>query len=95
MSDFEEYFIKSVNKIGKYLEDPYTATIVALVLVLYGGIAAPNLPNSIARLYDYQIVRLFHIFLIAYIGNKNPSISLLVVVTPPASLPLREPRCSA
>ena len=71
MSDFEEYFIKSVNKIGKYLEDPYTATIVALVLVLYGGIAAPNLPNSIARLYDYQIVRLFHIFLIAYIGNKK------------------------
>ena len=63
MSDFEKYFIKTTNKIGKYLEDPYVATAVALFLVLYGGIAAPNLPNSIARLYDYQIVRIFSLLI--------------------------------
>ena len=80
MSSFEKTFTKAVNDFGKNLQNPYVATSVALFLVLYGGLAAPNLPRSIAKLYDYQVVRLLHVFLIAYMGNKNPSISLLVAV---------------
>ena len=80
MSSIEKQFTQTINEFSKYLQNPYVASVLAAFLVLYGGLAAPNLPKSIAKLYDYQIVRLLHVFLIAYMGNKNPSISLLVAV---------------
>ena len=80
MNEFEKSFTNTVNTFGKFLENPYISTSVAFFLVLYGGLAAPKLPRSIAKLYKNQFVRLLHIFLIAYMGNKNPSISLLVAV---------------
>jgi len=62
------------------LEDKYVNTAITLFLVCYGGLAKPTLPKMIEKLFDNQVFRIFVLAFIAYRGNKNPQISLLVAI---------------
>lgn len=80
MSNVTNTFNQAVNQQLSFLNNPYAATAVSIFLVLYGGMAAPNLPKQVAKLFDHAWFRLFVLFLIGYTGNRNPMIALLVAV---------------
>ena len=63
------------------LENQYVSTTLAVFLVLYGGLAAPRLPETFANLFTNPFFRMFVIFLIAYTSSKNHSIALIATIT--------------
>lgn len=56
--------------------------ILALLLVLYVVMAAPNLPKSVATFFNYPVVKFIYMFLIVYLASKerSPTVAILVVV---------------
>jgi hypothetical protein len=62
----------------KYLENPFVMGSVILFLVLYGALAKPELPDFMKNLMKNDIFRVFYIFLIAYTGDKNLMVSIIV-----------------
>merc|ERR1711871_1443687 len=73
-----------MDTVKKYLdmifENEHSATILSLFLVLYGGLAAPKLPNFIIKLFNNSIFRLVILSLVAYGGNKNPKVALIIAL---------------
>jgi hypothetical protein len=80
MAGIAQTFNQAVNQQLSFLNNPYAATTLSIFLVLYGGMAAPNLPKQVASLFDHAWFRLIILFLIGYTGNRNPMIALLVAV---------------
>jgi len=62
------------------LQNPYVSTGLVLFLALYGGMAAPQLPAEVLALFDNALFRLAVLFLVAYTGNRNSTVSLLTAV---------------
>jgi len=58
----------------------YSSTIATMFLVLYGGLAAPKLPQFVVNLFDNPIFRLIVLSLIVYKGNKDPKFSIMIAV---------------
>jgi len=62
------------------LDNEYVSTALKVLLAVYGALAAPKLPESIKNLFGNVVFRLLLLFLIAYLGNRRPDISLMVVI---------------
>ena len=72
------YALKQLKPVLKLLENQYVMGSVTLFIVLYGALVKPELPNFLKVLMKNDIFRLFYIFLIAYIGNKNLVVSIVI-----------------
>jgi len=72
------------NTIQGYLsivdKNEYLSAGISLVLVLYAGLAAPKLPEYIARLFDNILVKLVVFFLIVYSAKKDPRIAIIASI---------------
>ena len=62
------------------LEDKYIGTIVSLFLVLYGGLASPELPKFVKDLLANDLLRVLYVFLLAYLADKNVQVALVCAV---------------
>jgi len=71
---------KIINDALAALENKYIGTIVSLFLVLYGGLARPELPSFVKNLLANDIVRVLYVFLLAYISESNVQIALVCAV---------------
>ncbi len=71
---------KMINDALAALENKYIGTIVSLFLVLYGGLARPELPSFVKNLLANDIVRVLYVFLLAYISESNVQIALVCAV---------------
>lgn len=58
----------------------YLSAALSLFLILYAGLAAPKLPEYIARLFDNPLFKLLVFFLIAYSAKKNPTVAIIAAV---------------
>jgi len=58
----------------------HASTIITIFLVLYGGLAAPKLPNFIVNLFDNPVFRIIVLSLIVYKGNNDPKFAIMVAV---------------
>ncbi len=75
-----DQFDKTVNNLLAGLDNEYVSTALSLFLILYAGLAAPKLPESIARLFENDIFKVLICFLIAYTGNKNPTVAIISTI---------------
>ena len=76
-----EYFRSynaDINDALSPLDNPPIAAFLKLFLVLYGGMAASHLPESILKWFTFVPFKIFILFLIVYTGSKDPSISILI-----------------
>ena len=71
---------KLFNDALEALENKYIGTIVSLFLVLYGGLARPELPNILKTLLANDIFRVLYVFVLAYIADKNVQVALVCAV---------------
>ncbi len=81
MSNLVNRIVKQINSLPKILEKPLVMGTLSIFIVLYGALAKPELPNLIKNLMQNDVFRLFFIFLIAYIGDKNFVVSIVVAFT--------------
>jgi hypothetical protein len=71
-----------VNKTLKFVNsNKIMNSVVAIFLILYAVLAAPKLPKSVAKVFDYTLVKLVYMFLIAYLATKNPSVAIISAAT--------------
>jgi hypothetical protein len=73
-------FNNTVNQYLSFLDNKYVSSALSLFLVLYAGMAAPQLPENVARLFENQYFRLMIFFLIVYSAQKNPTIAIIAAV---------------
>lgn len=66
--------------------DSIAMTVLKMLLILYSGMIAPKLPVYVLEWFDYVPFKIFVLFLIAWTGSHDPSLSLLIAVTFYASL---------
>ena len=78
--DYLRSYNNDINSLMSPLEQPLVAGLLRLFLVLYGGMVAPALPDSILKYFGYVPVRIFILFLIVWLANHDPTTAILVSV---------------
>jgi len=78
MSDMS--FQNVLKSSENFLQNKYVSAILLVFFILYGSLVAPKLPPSVAKLFDYSLVRLVVFFLIAYLASANPTIALVAAL---------------
>lgn len=75
-------FDKTVNSalgfIGK--DNSYVSAALSIVLIVYASLAAPKLPQSIAKLFDYAWFKIIVFFLIALTARHQPTVAIIAAV---------------
>jgi hypothetical protein len=69
-----------VNDFLSPLDSPPVAAFLRLFLILYGGMVAPHLPDSILKWFHYVPFRIFVMFLIVWTSSHDPSLGVIVSV---------------
>lgn len=69
-------FNQKVNSALKFLDNQSASNAITLLAILYGSLAAPQLPYQIAQLFNYAIFRFIVLFLIVWNNTKNPTQSI-------------------
>jgi hypothetical protein len=68
------------NTLSMVDNNPYLSSGLSLFLVLYAGLAAPQLPESVAVLFDNTLFKFVIMFLVAYSAKKNPTVALVAAI---------------
>lgn len=63
-----------------FLDNKYINTYLTLFITIYAGLAREKLPNCILKLFENQIFKLLILTLIAYRGNKDPQLSIMIAM---------------
>ena len=69
-----------LNKYLSVLDNDYVSSALSIFLVVYAGMAAPQLPERVARLFENTVFRVLIFFLIAYTSQKNPTVAIIAAV---------------
>lgn len=70
---------KDVAKLYNNLDEGIKM-IVKLLLVLYAGLVAPKIGDFARPLFDNVIFKIVFFFALVYVGNQDPTLSLLMAV---------------
>lgn len=76
----QERFDTHVRSALGFLDNEYVSAGLSLFLILYASLAAPKLPEKVARLFDNTFVKMVVFFLIGYTGRKNPTVAAIAAV---------------
>ena len=69
-----------MDQLTDAMQNPYFSATMTLFLVLYGGLAKPDLPDFVVNLFDNALFRILVLFLIAFTASKNAQVAILVAV---------------
>jgi len=62
------------------LDNKYLSAIISIILIGYASMAAPKLPENIARLFENIYFKGMFLFLIAYNAKRDPTVSLIAAI---------------
>jgi len=72
--------MNQLNQFAEVLQNQYVSGVLLIFLILYGGMAKPDLPAPIMNLFSNAFFRVFVLFLIAFVATKNVQVALMVAV---------------
>tara|TARA_B100001964_G_C13895015_1_gene449001 strand:+ start:330 stop:650 length:321 start_codon:yes stop_codon:yes gene_type:complete len=58
----------------------FASSVMTLLIVLYSGLARPELPKSIRKLFNNAVFRVLVLALVVYRGNKDPQFAIMLAV---------------
>lgn len=73
-------FNQQVNNGLSFLNGTISHNAINLLAVLYGSMAAPQLPYQLAQLFEYAIFRFLVLFTIVWNNSRNPMLAVRVSV---------------
>jgi len=65
---------------ARFVANPYISAILLIIFLMYAGMAAPALPQGIAKLFDYTIFKIFWLALILFVFNFNPAVAIIMAI---------------
>lgn len=68
------------QQLSTLLNNPYVGSLILIFFIFYAGLAAPQLPPVVAKLFDYTLFKVAVLALILFVNNVNPTIALVVAV---------------
>lgn len=77
---FTEFLKKGDDKLSGLKNNPYVSGTLIVLLLAYSGLVAPQLPNSIALLFESTVFKILFLFMILVVFKQNPTISLLMAI---------------
>lgn len=84
MSDLASYLRGTENYLEKNLsilhDNVYLNTGLALLIAMYAGVVAPELPLYITNLLTHPISQILVFFLISFLAQKDVSVALIVAI---------------
>ena len=66
--------------VSTVLQNPYIMAFVKLTITLYAIQLAPKLPDQAYKLFENTYVKMFGLFLIVYIGNRDLQLAIMLAV---------------
>ena len=69
-----------MDRVKNTLDNVYVSGLVKIFIILYAALAAPKLPEWIARLFHHPAFQIVFFGLIAYTATKDLSISILLAL---------------
>ena len=82
MNQIDQHIKNSLS----FLDNEYVNASICLFLILYAGMIAPKLPRFLAKLFSYDLFKLFAMLLIVYISRKDTTIAIIAAVAVMVSL---------
>jgi hypothetical protein len=67
----------ATDYVTKQLNNEYVSTVLIVLAILYGSLAAPKLPVSAVKVVKHPVFLLLAITLVAYLASKNVSVALM------------------
>ncbi len=77
---FLSSYNESINSALGPLDAPAVAGFLKMALVLYAGLAAPQLPKAVLQYFNLVPVKILILFLIVWTGNHDPALSITIAV---------------
>ena len=78
--DYLRSYNSQVNSVLSPLDNPSVSAFLRLVLILYGSMAAPHLPDFVLKWFNFVPFKIFILFLIVWTANHDPAIAILMAV---------------
>ena len=76
----ESTFENINEELNEQLKNPIVAGLLNILLILYAGLAAPELPSFIKDFFNSSVGKVIFLMLIALTANKNITIALLIAI---------------
>lgn len=67
-------------KLSNLANNTYVTASASLFLMLYAGMARPQLPEFVAKLFNDAIFRVFILSLVVFMGGQNIQVSILIAI---------------
>ena len=77
IADFNNIVNSALNPL---VENQAISSLLKLFLILYGSLAAPKLPVSLAPVFGNSFFRIGVMALIIWVANKDPAMAILIAV---------------
>jgi len=69
------------SKYLSFMNNEYISAVLTIIVVLYGGLAAPKLPAKVVQLFNNKLFKVLVLALIAFVGRKSPSVSIVAALS--------------
>lgn len=60
--------------------DKKVSTVLSTFLILYGGLASPQLPGFVKKLFENRVFKILILSLVVYSSNKDPKFAIMMAV---------------
>jgi len=80
MDFLNQTFAQLDSVLNQAFANPTFTAVVTLFIVLYAGLAAPDLPDFIADLFDFTLFKMLILTLILLINNYSPRVAIITAV---------------
>ncbi len=80
MESIASSFNSTTSGALSFLNNPHVDATLKLLLILYGGLAAPHLPANVLGWFQKVPFKILVMFLIVYQGNRNPALAIAIAV---------------
>lgn len=83
LNDFDIYINKYLNDFRgeKTSVHSLIGAITILLLIMYSGVFAPQIPSKFAVLLNNPFIRVVALFLIAFLSHFSPTVSIVAALT--------------
>ena len=80
MDFLNDTFAQLDGALNQAFANPYVTATVTLFIVLYAGMAAPELPDFLVRLFDFTLFKMLVLTLILLVNNYSPMVAIVMAV---------------
>ena len=80
LTDLSETFNLEILDRLEFLDNEFVSAGLSLFLLMYAGMAAPQLPQYITVMFNNIVVRIVTLFLVVYMSSKNATIALVTAI---------------